>query len=177
MTTSTTVDANFWQILTELQRVMRTEITFNPMGEDRCKPIDPKAIVIRKFKAPKADFVAQTNEITPGWIISPGRVVRPPMEGTNEQDDVIYRVVLQLIDVDYDDQCHGLRSHLKWLEQACKLLNHWFAAHQICNPNDCVRENVATAFDVGDEKQFIRHKNFIAGIAVDNFVWEQRGAT
>lgn len=178
MTESTIKDANFWQILTEIERILQTEITFEPIGEDKTPPIQSKAIVIRKFLANQVkDGVAQSIETLPGILVCPNRVMRPPEAGTNVQDDVTYRVILQFIDKDYDPQCGNLRTHMKWFEQAAKLLNHWFASHQVANPNDCIRDGVATSFDVADPKEFVRHKNFIGGVVVDVFVYEQRGAT
>lgn len=177
MSNSTIKDAVFWQILVEIQRVLRTEITFNSIGEDGSLSISQDAIAIRKYKAPKPGSPAEISEVEPGLIISPGRCVRPPMEGTNAQDEADYTVFIQIIDKDYDNQFHNLRTHLKWQEQIVKLMNHWFASHQICNPNDCVRDNVATGFDVGDEKMFVRHQNFVAGVMVVINAWEGRGPT
>lgn len=178
MTTSTVVDANMWQIMTEIQRVLRSEVQFVAAGEDRSQSIDSKAIVIRKFAFSQIkDGAAGTHETLPGILICPSRVVRPAEAGTNEQDDVVYRIILQFVDKDYDNTTHNLRTHLKWMEQAAKIMNHWFAEHQITNQNDCVRDNVATAFDMPDAREFVRHKNFIGGVVVDAFVLEQRGAT
>lgn len=177
MSESNLQDANFWVILTELQRVLRENVKFVPIGEDQLASIVPESIVIRKLRAPRPDYPANTSETLPGWIISPGRVMKPSMEGNNAQDETVYRVILQLIDKDYDQGTHGLRSWLRWLESAEKVLNHWFASHQYTNSADCVRDNVASGFDVINDKEFVRHQNFIGGIVVDNFVWEGRGAT
>lgn len=171
-------DAVLWQILEAVRDGMMNDLVFDPMGDDPVKAIDrANAIKIRKVVEGKEHAKGYANELLPGILISPPLTVEcDPSEGTNQRDDVTYRVLVQIIARDNETKDMNLRTYLKWQEQIRKYFNQRGLA-AVQNAEGIVNRVLATQVDVVDERYWTRHRAFVAGVVLEIISREPRGVS
>ena len=165
------------QLLQEVQRGLREDLRFQPEPDTDTSEIVSEAIVIRKVLPSRSEFPANTNEITPGWLIAPGsKIPRPGSAGENQVDIALYPILLQLVDQDRDSLDRNLATYPWWQEQAARYFNHRFASYKINNGGRCTRDSLAREVQVVDRKVFLQHALFRGGVEILVEVGETRGA-
>jgi len=166
-------DSVLWQIMSEVQRTLRENLTFKAMGDDPIPQIEQEAIRIEKVSVKQREHEKVFEyELTPGIIITPpGRVTMPSSEGENARDDVHYPLLLQIIDKDNNERLTGLRTYLKWQEQIARAFRN--------QPLPCDPLHVWNArvdyVDVVNEGLWVRHELFVTGIEIEFISREVRG--
>lgn len=164
------------RIMEELQRRLRG-MSFVPESGDAVKSINPRDIVVWKPGLAIKEGEEELSHIqTPGLVITPPRSIRAPANaGTNARDDVMYAVLIQLIDSDGQERYRGLPSYTTWLQQirrACHARS--WPEVEIAKYGD-VYASFAEVTDTMDVKAWKRHPRFVAGVAVVFTVRETRG--
>lgn len=164
-----------WRIMEEVQKRLQG-MSFVPQASDRCQAINPRSIVIWKAGFGSGDGEATLPEVaTPGLVITPPKTIRAPADaGENESDDVMYPVLIQLIDTD-GERLGNVQSYMKWLQQirrACHARS--WPEVEIARFGD-VRASFAEITDTVDVKAWKKHQKWIAGVAVVFTVREPRG--
>lgn len=172
-------DAVFWQLLERIQSGLQDDLSFVSQGDDGIRAIADEAIVIRKLDDSDAtQGGGHGTENLPGILITlPRSIVCPPDEGTNERDDVHYQVLIQIIDADQRTKTGGLETYLKWQEMIRKYFNQSNLGGDLLNEEGMINQVLCEQVNVVDEKQWVRHALFRAGVIVRAISREPRGIT
>lgn len=164
----------YWNALSEVQTQLQAQATaskFGVKGTDNVRSIDSDAIVLRKLSRDNKNSQRHSADKTPGMVITPGnRVVMDPEAGEVGRDDIVYPILIQIIDRDSGDNINGLRTYLFWQEQVAR----FFRNASLSNVTENYINYIA-AVDNIDERQWVRHQNFINGIILHVMTREERG--
>jgi len=173
-------DSVLWQLLTDSQTGLRTDLSFVAQGTDPAQTIASAAIQIQKHPVQSqvgTDKDRLRFELTPGLIISPPKIVhRPITEGTNLRDDVYYPILIQLIDKDNQERLTNLRTYTKWLEQIAKYFHNQGRANVLTTDGQVNIAGASQTFVV-DRKMWFRERLFVGGVIVNFKSREPRGIT
>lgn len=164
------------RLLEEVQKRLQG-MSFAPQGSDRVQSISPRNIVIWKTGLAVREGEEELQHVaTPGLVITPPKTISAPSSaGTNLRDDVMYPIMIQLIDTDGQERFTGMPSYLKWLQQirrACHARS--WPEVEIALYGD-VFQSYAEITNTMDVKAWKRHPKFVAGVAVVFTVREPRG--
>jgi len=152
-------DAILWQLLEACQLKLRQEVSFQSQGNDSVDSIDDEDIVIRKVSV-RDEW--NDNPNLPAVIISvPHTVSSNSASGENNRDDVTYPVLFQIVNSDYGDRVSRFRTYLKWQEQIAKC----FRNQPLADPCE-VWGTQSDSVDSVDEKLWVRHEQFVAGVEI-----------
>jgi len=166
-----------------LQRIMEEvrnklqEMQFTPEPGDGCAGISRDSIVIWKTGIGMKDGEESLPQVNlPGLVITPPKSVRAPsMMGTNKRDDVIYPVLIQLVDNDGTERYNNLPSYLRWLEQIRRTMHARSWPEVELKAYGDVYASFAETTDTVDLKTWKRFPGlFVAGVAVLFTVRETR---
>lgn len=150
-------------------------MAWNPVADEAIGNIHSDAIVIRKpMMAAKESETRLPHIRTPGLVITPPKTISTPMElGTNSRDDILYHILVQLVDSDNGDRERGLATYIDWIERIRKAFN----CHSFTNvPVEVGCGNgYATTTDTVDEKLWSRESLFVSGVVVTVRSRETRG--
>lgn len=148
-----------------------------PQGSDPCGRIEPDAIVVMKPGMAVKDGEEEFPHVrTPGLVITPPKTIRAPADaGTNVRDDVMYPVLIQLVDTDGQERILNFQSYAKWLEQIRRACHARSWPEVEINRYGDVFQSYAEVTSTVDLKAWKKHKKFVAGVAVVFTVREPRG--
>lgn len=165
-----------WRLLEEVQKRLQA-MSFEPQGGDRCPPINPRNIVVYKPGLASKDGEDDLSHIaTPGLIVTPPRTITSPADaGTNARDDVMYPLLVQLVDTDGQERIGNFQSYAKWLQQIRHACHARSWPEIEINKYGDVRASFAEVVNVVDTKAWKRMPKFVAGVAIVFTVREQRG--
>lgn len=159
-------DAILWQVMENMQKVMREEMSFGPAGNDQSLPIDARNIMIRK------DAGVEHGLDYPAIVITPARRMNVnPAAGTNVRDDYPYPVLVQILDRDSNTPDENLRTHLKWREQIARS----FQQQKLDDVSE-VYISAVTEVDYVDARLWKRHDYFVGGVECRFMARLTRGA-
>lgn len=166
----------FWRILEETKSRLQN-MAFSEQGTDMCGDINSNNIEIWKTGLGVKEGESKLPQVnTPALIITPGNIIsRPAERGTNNRDDVIYTVAIQLIDSDGKERQQNLQSYLKWMEQIARAFHaRSWPEIEIDRYGD-VYASFAEQTKTMDVKAWNNHPHFVAAVVVMFFVREERG--
>lgn len=142
-------DSVFYRILRAIRETIVTHMDLSALGN--CASISRDAVVFRP-----AAYGVGNNEVLPGIVISYGAAVQVDSSaGTNNQDDIGYYVLLQVIDRQhsrYDED--KTRSYLAWGERLRKLFNHQNLQNLVFDSRGYVDLSLVENMKVMDEQGF-----------------------
>jgi hypothetical protein len=165
-----------WQVLQEILRSLKQDVSFVPEPGDKCSPILPDSIVFRKVSV---KLTSQNQGFTfepvfPGIIVStPFSEPFDPTKGEVAHDEYVYHFLIQIIDSDNREPEADIQSYWKWQEQVRRL----FQFNCMSNVDAPHVLSKSVNVDVVDETQWVRDENFVCGVHVAVQVWYTRGAT
>ena len=162
----------------EVVRVLKGVLTFEVQPDDTGRTIVEDAVQFQKVNAKTGRSNEKTNQMMdfPGLLVSaPRRTVIPPSEGDNERDLWHYQILIQLVDMDQWDVENRVASWDKWIEQIASYFNfQCFGMEELATKTVFA---LCTANEVSDidEKMWVKHSEFIAGIMLEVRVLQHRG--
>ena len=165
-----------YQVLQEILRALKQDVSFLPEPGDKCSPIKPDSIVFRKVsvKVLSQNQGHTFDPVFPGIIVStPFSEPFNPGSGEIAHDEYIYHFLIQIIDSDNHEPDMDIQTYWKWQEQVRRLFQFSCMAN-VDSPHVLAK---AVNVDVVDETKWIRDENFVCGVHVAVQVWETRGPT
>ena len=110
-------DSIWLKILEGVQARVDSVVYSSERGDNMAYP-SPDSTIIQE------DFDSDYGYAFPSLLIIPGFEHKiDPLDGTNERDDYVYPVMVQIIDRKSMDYAVGAPSHLKWREQIARAIN------------------------------------------------------
>lgn len=146
------------RIMLEMQRELRT-LTFRPVRSEPTGTVAPASIEIRKCpdKLPQEGEQAFATFNLPAILISPPNTIqRPGTEGENDVDEVHYRILVQILDVNREDN-GALHTHLAWQQKIAKHFARTTLDHRVFDSDGYVYFGHAEQVDAVDSALFNRH--------------------
>jgi len=170
-------DAVFFQILETIEEILK-ETSF--AGFDNIPDLPADSIQIRDglFDTRDTDEEQWKDEPVPAMFITPAtEVSRPAEEGTNIEDDITYRVLVQICDHEEDRfNRDRLRTHLRWVQDISRLFHgkDWTV---LDFDGGCPVISWAQNTRLIDPSAFWKHNYFVRGTIVDILSREPRTIT
>lgn len=165
-----------WQVLQEILRSLKQDVSFVPEPGDKCSRILPDSIVFRKVsvKLTSQNQGYTFEPVFPGIIVStPFSEPFDPTKGEVAHDEYVYHFLIQIIDSDNREPEADIQSYWKWQEQVRRL----FQFNCMSNVDAAHVLSKAVNVDVVDETKWLKDENFVCGVHVAVQVWYTRGAT
>ena len=164
----------------EVLRALKDALVFAVQPDDTGETISEDAIVIQKTSTKADRSHAKSGQLQdyPGLIVSmPRQTAIPPGEGENNSDMWHYQTLIQLIDRDLWDVENRLATWDKWVEQIASYFNFNDLTAGSVDLASKVTWALCTARQVTDidEKAWVKHSNFIAGVLLETQCLQHRG--
>lgn len=165
------------RILEEVEARLKS-MEFLPEPGDGCAPIQHSNIhVWQQCWAMKEGEETKPQCNTPGLVITPPKMVTASADlGTNVRDDVMYPVLIQLIDNDGQERYRNMPSYLRWLEKIRRAMHARSWPEIEIDIYGDVYQSFAVTTTTVDTKAWKQYPGqFVAGVAVIFTVREARG--
>lgn len=159
------------QVLDEIIRILREEISWEVEPGDMTTAIPPDSIFFRKISTERDINKSQTLDPIPSVRISmPFSEPIPESAGENAHDEYQWRFLAQITDSDNWSVQDNIATYLLWQEKICRKLNF----KCLDNVDAFMSLSTAAIVDVVDERYWIRESNFKAGVQIVVRVWMTR---
>jgi len=171
-------DAIFFQWLEKAEEILK-EVPFRAFGTVRDIPADRVQLRDGPFETqsdgPEDEW---RDEDLPAIFITPANEIgRPANDGTQSEDDVHYRAVVQIADKE-DGRFNRdrLRTHLRWLQDISRAL-HGYDWTGVDFVGGCPVISWTQSTRVIDPQAYWRHRHFVRGVLVTLHSRETRTIT
>lgn len=163
-----------YTLLTEILKELR-ESSFPPEPGDHVGAINKNDIVFRKVSvADREENKGKRNEGVPGLIVSTPKTTDQVVEGgENTRDEWHHRFLIQIISGDIDPE-ENIASYWAWQEKIVDLFNFQRLAGVIQHPVGCISTVIVRYCDDVDERYWVKHQKFVAGVEVTAIVFKDR---
>lgn len=163
-----------YTLLTEILKELR-ETSFTREPGDNVLSIDKENIVFRKVSvADREENKGKRNEGLPGLIVSTPRSTDQVVEGgENARDEWHHKFLIQIVSGDIDPE-ENIASFWAWQEKIVDLFNFTRLAGVIQHPVGCISNVIVRFCDDVDEKYWVKHQKFVAGVEVTAIVFKDR---
>lgn len=171
--TAAATDAPDWQMAVSIwEELIAMRSLFVSIGDDKVNAVQQSGIIIRKTSDADATGTF-ASEVRPGLIVTQQGMQSDPNEGSNDESQNVYAILIQIVDADQQDKSRGLRTYSKWANLIARRMND---PQLVCI--DPATEGVHYEFkhssvvDAPDRRQWIIDKNFKRGVLVQCTVRE-----
>lgn len=161
-------------LLVEILKELR-ESSFPQEPGDSVGPINKADIVFRKVSvADREENKGKKNEGVPGLIVSTPKTTDQVVEGgENARDEWHHKFLIQIISGDIDPE-ENIATYWAWQEKIVDLFNFQRLAGVIQHPVGCISTVIVRYCDDVDEKYWVKHQKFVAGVEVTAIVFKDR---